>query len=179
MLRLLVPLLLLRLFWRSRGNGGYRAQIWHRLGLYGPHRAALARERVWVHAVSVGETLAIIPLIERLLAERPEARVLITSTTPTGAEQVRQKLGDRVDWDWVPFDTPGAVKRFFAHWHPTLGVLVETEIWPNSGHPCGCPRGAHGAAECPVVQAVSPRVRARRWINPSYAGLSFGCCCTR
>ena len=131
MLRLLVPLLLLRLFWRSRGNSGYRAQIWHRLGLYGSHRAALARERVWVHAVSVGETLAIIPLIERLLAEKPEARVLVTSTTPTGAEQVRQKLGDRVDWDWVPFDTPGAVRRFFAHWHPTLGVLVETEIWPN------------------------------------------------
>ena len=131
MLRLLVPLLLLRLLWRSRGNAGYRAQIWHRIGLYGRHRPALARERVWVHAVSVGETLAIIPLIERLLAERPEARVLITSTTPTGAEQVRQKLGDRVDWDWVPFDTPGAVRRFFAHWHPTIGVLVETEIWPN------------------------------------------------
>ena len=53
------------------------------------------------------------------------------STTLTGAEQVQQKLGGRVEWCWAPFDTPGAVRRFLKHWHPTLGALVETEIWPN------------------------------------------------
>jgi 3-deoxy-D-manno-octulosonic-acid transferase len=57
--------------------------------------------------------------------------VLVTSTTPTGAEQVQQKFAGRVEWCWAPFDTPGAVKRFLAHWHPTVGALVETEIWPN------------------------------------------------
>ena len=71
------------------------------------------------------------PLLERLLADRPDLTVLVTSTTPTGAEQVQQKFAGRVEWCWAPFDTPGAVKRFLEHWHPTVGALVETEIWPN------------------------------------------------
>ena len=71
------------------------------------------------------------PLLERLLADRPDLTLLVTSTTPTGAEQVQQKFAGRVEWCWAPFDTPGAVKRFLEHWHPTLGALVETEIWPN------------------------------------------------
>ena len=81
--------------------------------------------------MSVGETLAMAPLLERLLADRPDLTVLVTSTTPTGAEQVQQKFAGRVEWCWAPFDTPGAVKRFLEHWHPALGALVETEIWPN------------------------------------------------
>ena len=75
--------------------------------------------------------MAIAPFVERLLAERPDLSVLVTSTTPTGAEQVQQKLGGRVEWCWAPLDTPGAVTRFLERWHPTLGALVETEIWPN------------------------------------------------
>ena len=130
-MRLAVPFLLLRLLWRSRRHSGYRSQLWHRLGLYGRHRASRSNERVWIHAVSVGETLAMAPLLERLLADRPDLTVLVTSATPTGAEQVQQKFAGRVEWCWAPFDTPGAVKRFLAHWHPTLGALVETEIWPN------------------------------------------------
>ena len=130
-MRLAVPFLLLRLLWRSRQHSAYRSQIWHRLGFYGRHRALRSAGRVWIHAVSVGETLAVAPLLERLLAERPDLSVLVTSTTPTGAEQVQQKFGGRVEWCWAPFDTPGAVKRFLEHWHLTLGALVETEIWPN------------------------------------------------
>jgi len=119
------------LLWRSRDHAGYRSHIRRRFGWYGHDRPEHAGQRIWIHAVSVGETLAVIPLIERLLAERPNLRVLITSTTPTGADQVQQKLGNSVDWDWAPFDTPGAVKRFFDHWHPALSAFVETEIWPN------------------------------------------------
>ena len=130
-MRLLAPVVVLRLLWRSRDHAGYRSHIRRRFGWYGHDRAIHSGVRIWVHAVSVGETLAVIPLIERLQIERPEVRVLMTSTTPTGADQVRQKLGDRVDWDWTPFDTPGAVKRFFEHWHPTLCAFIETEIWPN------------------------------------------------
>ena len=130
-MHLAVPFLLLRLLWRSRQHSGYRSQIWHRLGFYGRHRASRSGQRVWIHAVSVGETLAIVPLLQRLLAERPDLSVLVTSTTPTGAELVQQKLGGCVEWCWAPFDTSGAVKRFLEHWHPTLGALVETEIWPN------------------------------------------------
>ncbi|MGB2191137.1 MAG: 3-deoxy-D-manno-octulosonic acid transferase [Luminiphilus sp.] len=130
-MRLAVPFLLLRLLWRSRRHSGYRSQLWHRLGLYGRHRASRSNERVWIHAVSVGETLAMAPLLQRLLAGRPDLTVLVTSTTPTGAEQVQQKFAGRVEWCWAPFDTPGAVRRFLEHWHPTVGALVETEIWPN------------------------------------------------
>ena len=130
-MRLAVPFLLLRLLWRSRQHSTYRSQIWQRQGFYGRYRASRSGERVWIHAVSVGETLAIAPLVERLLVERPDLSVLVTSTTPTGAEQVQQKLGGRVEWCWAPFDTPGAAKRFLEHWHPTLGALIETEIWPN------------------------------------------------
>ena len=130
-MRLAVPFLLLRLLWRSRRHSGYRSQLWHRLGLYGRHRASRPNERVWIHAVSVGETLAIAPLLELLLAERPDLSLLVTSTTPTGAEQVEQKLGGRVEWCWAPLDTPGAVNRFLEYWQPALGALVETEIWPN------------------------------------------------
>ena len=130
-MRLLVPVVVLRLLWRSRDHAGYRSHIRRRFGWYGHDRPEHAGQRIWIHAVSVGETLAVIPLIERLLAERPNLRVLITSTTPTGADQVQQKLGNSVDWDWAPFDTPGAVKRFFDHWHPALSAFVETEIWPN------------------------------------------------
>jgi len=130
-MRLTLPVLLLRLLWRNRQHSGYRSQIWHRSGFYGRHRALRPGGRVLIHAVSVGETLAIAPLRERLLAERQDLSVMVTSTTPTGAEQVQQKLGGRVEWCWAPFDTPGAVGRFLEHWHSTLGALVETEIWPK------------------------------------------------
>jgi len=75
---------------RSRQHISYRSQIWHRFGFYGRHRASRSGERVWIHAVSVGETLAITPLLERLLAGRPDLSVLVTSATPTSAEQVQQ-----------------------------------------------------------------------------------------
>ena len=130
-MRLLVPLFLVRLWWRGRNQSGYRAHLWRRLGWYGTALASRPRKLVWIHAVSVGETLAIAPLIERLLSDRDDLSLLITSTTPTGAAQVRQRFGERVFSDWMPFDTPGAVRRFLTHWQPLVGVLVETEIWPN------------------------------------------------
>ncbi len=130
-MRLLLPLLALRLMWRSRHHAGYRQNLLHRLGVYGGQDPGSPGDRVWVHAVSVGETVAIAPLLERLLLERPDLSILVTSTTPTGAEQVRRQFGERVDADWVPFDTPGATARFFDHWRPATGVLVETEVWPN------------------------------------------------
>ena len=130
-MRLLVPLFLARLWWRGRNQSGYRANLWRRLGWYGTAPVPRPHKPIWIHAVSVGETLAIAPLIERLLNDRKDLSLLITSTTPTGAAQVRQRFGERVCSDWIPFDTPGAVRRFLRHWQPLAGVLVETEIWPN------------------------------------------------
>lgn len=130
-MRLLVPLFLARLWWRGRNQSGYRAHLWHRLGWYGTALASRPHKLIWIHAVSVGETLAVAPLIERLLSDRDDLSLLITSTTPTGAAQVQQRFGEQVFSDWIPFDTPGAVRRFLTHWQPLVGVCVETEIWPN------------------------------------------------
>lgn len=131
-MRLLIPALLVRLWWRGRRHPGYRRSPLRRLGYYSYDRVQESEARVWFHAVSVGETLAIAPLVEKLLAERADFRVLITSTTPTGAERVRDLFADRVDTDWAPFDTPGAVRRFLDHWRPLVAAFVETEIWPNA-----------------------------------------------
>lgn len=132
LLRLLVPLMLLRLLWRSHANSAYRAGLWQRLALGLPADQKISEQgRIWLHAVSVGETLAMAPLIEQLLHRYPARRLLVTSTTPTGAEQVARLFGDRVDWSWMPIDTPGAVDRFLNYWQPAVVLLAETEIWPN------------------------------------------------
>ena len=81
--------------------------------------------------MSAGETEAIAPLLKRLLAEHPHLSALVTSTTPTGAEWVQQELGGRVEWCWAPLYALEAVRRFLEHWHPTLGALLKTEVWPN------------------------------------------------
>jgi len=128
---ILLPLMLARLLWRSRQNPDYRRGLFQRLALGLPAPGYPEKPRIWIHAVSVGETLAIAPLVERILAELPNHVVLMTSTTPTGADQVRRIFGDRVEWAWVPFDTVGCVDRFLKHWSPALIGLVETEIWPQ------------------------------------------------
>lgn len=131
-LRCLVPLFILRLLWRSRHHRGYRCALAQRLGYGYPLAETTAQARIWLHAVSVGETLAMAPLVESLLITYPQRRILITSTTPTGAEQVRRLFGNRVDRCWMPFDTPGAIRRFLGHWRPGILLLAETELWPNS-----------------------------------------------
>ena len=175
-MRLLVPLFLARLWWRGRNQSGYRAHLWRRLGWYGTAPASRPPKLIWIHAVSVGETLAIAPLIERLLSDREDLSLLITSTTPTGAAQVRQRFGERVFSDWIPFDTPGAVRRFFTHWQPCVGVFVETEIWPNMV----AQANAKAIAVVLLNARLSPR-SARGYAacverDPSDACLFFGNC---
>ena len=136
LLRCAVPVMLLRLLWRSRRNPDYRARLVERLAFDLPNRAPGAPAPLWVHAVSVGETLAIAPLVEALLNADSQRPVLMTSTTPTGAAQVRRLFGNRVEHCWVPFDTPGSAARFLNHWCPVALVLVETELWPNIIRAC-------------------------------------------
>ena len=124
---LLLPFLLLRLWWRGRKAPGYRRHWAQRLGL-GP---VLDRPVIWIHAVSVGETVAITPLVERLLQRYPGHRILLTNMTPTGAEQVRQRFGDRVEQRFCPWDLPLALRAFLRRTRPALCIIVETELWPN------------------------------------------------
>ena len=102
----LVPLLLLRLLWRSRRAPAYRRRLRERFGYFGQRPAAPA---IWVHAVSVGETLAAVPVIEELLRDYPAYSLVVTTTTPTGSERVQALFGSRVFHVYAPWDLPGAV----------------------------------------------------------------------
>ena len=122
------PAYLLRLWWRGRAEPGYREAMPERLGHY---RDAPSSGWLWVHAVSLGETRAAAALIAALRERRPGARLLLTHGTATGREAGRELLRDGDRQTWLPFDTRGAVRRFVAHFRPAVGVLMETEIWPN------------------------------------------------
>ncbi|MGI8841306.1 MAG: 3-deoxy-D-manno-octulosonic acid transferase [Caulobacteraceae bacterium] len=85
----------------------------------------------WLHGVSVGESLSLLPLVERLHGERPNAAILVTSGTRASAEVLARRLPAGAVHQYAPIDTPGAVGRFLDHWRPDLGVFVESELWPN------------------------------------------------
>lgn len=129
-MRLLVPLLVGRLLWRSRREPLYRVALPERLGLGAPTPAGAC----WVHAVSLGETRAVQPLVEALRQLHPDLRLLLTHGTATGREAGEALLGPRDHQRWLPLDTPGAVRRFLRRHRPALGVLMETEVWPNLLH---------------------------------------------
>jgi len=130
---LMLPLVLARLWLRGRKEPGYRRHIGERFGRYA---VPVSPGCLWLHAVSVGETRAAQPIIERLLARYPESRVLLTHMTPTGRTTGEQLYGDRVLRCYLPYDFPGAVERFLDHYRPTLGLIMETEIWFNLVHAC-------------------------------------------
>ena len=130
LMRLLVPLLIARLFVRARREPLYGQAVGERLGL----GAATAPGAVWLHAVSLGETRAAEPLIRALRAARPGLRLLLTSSTATGRETAATLLQAGDAQRWLPLDTPGAVRRFLRRHRPAIGVLMETEVWPVLQH---------------------------------------------
>jgi 3-deoxy-D-manno-octulosonic-acid transferase len=85
----------------------------------------------WLHAISVGESVSLLPLIGRLASERPDLRILVTSGTRASAEILARRLPPQALHQYAPVDTPGAVGRFLAHWRPDVGIFVESELWPN------------------------------------------------
>lgn len=136
LLRLLQPAYLAKLWWRGRAEPAYREAIGERFGRY-RDAAPAPRTLLWLHAVSLGETRAAAALVEALRRERPGLRLLLTHGTATGRAAGSALLrpagpGHAGDLQaWLPVDTPEAVARFLAHFKPALGVLMETEIWPN------------------------------------------------
>lgn len=126
-----LPAVFLRLIWRGRKEPGYRRHLLERFGVYA--RVPLV-PRIWVHAVSVGETRAAQPLVEALLAAYPDHHVLLTHMTATGRDTgaaVFARHGARVRQCYLPYDTGLMTKRFLRHFRPRLCVLMETEVWPN------------------------------------------------
>jgi 3-deoxy-D-manno-octulosonic-acid transferase len=129
-LRLLAPVILLRLWWRGLREPGYRRDIGERFGFYGeaPPRS---RPLLWMHAVSVGEARASAALLRALAAAHPDHDLLATCMTAAGRDTLKELHGEAVEIAWLPYDYPGAVRRFLERYRPRLGLLMETELWPN------------------------------------------------
>lgn len=127
-LYLLAPITIYHLIWRGFRQPAYFERWDER---YASYQAATDSAPVWLHAVSVGEVNAAAPLVDRLLRDHPQLRVVVTTITPTGSERVQALWGEAVVHVYLPYDLPGAVARFLAHFRPALALIVETELWPN------------------------------------------------
>jgi 3-deoxy-D-manno-octulosonic-acid transferase len=128
---LVAPLAVLRLLIRSRRERGYREHIGERFGFGPARRADDLAPLIWVHAVSVGETRAAQPLIDALQQAHPDARILLTHMTPSGRATGVELYGERVSRSYLPYDSPSLVRRFLRAWRPSLGIVMETEVWPT------------------------------------------------
>jgi 3-deoxy-D-manno-octulosonic-acid transferase len=128
-LRLLEPLAPRLLDARAKQGKEDPIRVDERLG-----RASLPRpdgDLIWLHGVSVGETLSLLPVVERFRQQRPDLTVLVTSGTLTSAQLLAKRLPEGVIHQFAPVDAPGAVTAFLDHWQPSLAVFVESELWPN------------------------------------------------
>jgi len=132
LLRCIIPFVLLRYLWRSRKNKAYRQHFSERFGFvaFQPEEAKI----IWLHAVSVGETIAIRPLVEALLKQYPDHKIWITNGTINGRARTQALFGNRVLNSYAPYDLPSATRRFIQSVHPVLVLIMETEVWPNWMH---------------------------------------------
>ncbi len=131
---LALPLIVLRLLYRAWKAPAY-ARRWHeRFGFF--NKPVSQKKAIWVHTVSVGESIAAAPLVRQLMKAFPEHRMVVTTMTPTGSEQVKNLYGDTVFHVYAPYDLPGAVHRFLNRIQPELAVIMETELWPNTIAAC-------------------------------------------
>jgi len=127
-LYLLVPVTVYHLIWR-----GFRQQAYlHRWSeRYARYHRRPGPPVLWLHAVSVGEVNAAVPVVNALRRGRPDLRLLVTTITPTGSERVRALWGHDIEHVYLPYDLPGAVGRFLDHYRPHAALIMETELWPN------------------------------------------------
>ena len=124
----LLPFLPLRLAWRARTQPEYLQHVGERFGFYNEKPT---KPIIWLHAVSVGETRAAAPLIKLFQQRNPQHQILLTHMTPTGRATSEELWGDGILRCYLPYDYPFAVRRFLRHFQPRLGILLETELWPN------------------------------------------------
>jgi 3-deoxy-D-manno-octulosonic-acid transferase len=163
------PLLRRKLRRRGAAEPGYLERIDERFGRY---EGSTEAGRLWIHAVSLGETRAAAILVDALRAARPGLRILFTHGTATGRTEGERLLREGDAQAWLPWDTPGAVRGFLRHFRPCAGVLMETEVWPNLAAECR-------AQGVPLVLAnarlseksLRGALRARRLLAPAYGAL--------
>lgn len=127
------PLLRRKLRRRGVAEPGYLEHVEERFGHY---QGSTEPGRLWVHAVSLGETRAAAILVAALREARPDLRILLTHGTATGRAEGQRLLREGDVQAWLPWDTPAAVRRFLNHFQPSAGILMETEVWPNLAAAC-------------------------------------------
>ncbi len=124
------------LYWFVRGI--FNRAYWNRFGQrFGFGYPVIPNGSIWIHAVSVGEVQAAVPLVRALARRYPERTLLVTTVTPTGAARVASAFCGTVEHCYIPFETPNAVRKFFNATNPRIALIMETEIWPNLYHACG------------------------------------------
>ncbi|BBT38160.1 lipid IV(A) 3-deoxy-D-manno-octulosonic acid transferase [Pseudomonas putida] len=130
-----LPLVALRLYLRARKAPAYGQRIAERFAC---KLAPMRQGGIWVHAVSVGESIAAAPMIRALLKAYPDLPITLTCMTPTGSERIRAMFAEepRIQHCYLPYDLPWAAGRFLDHVRPRLGIIMETELWPNHIHQC-------------------------------------------
>ena len=173
LLRLALPFLLARLWWRGRAEPGYRDAVTERFGIY---RIDRAERLLWIHAVSVGEARAAEPLVRALGGALPDHRILMTCTTAAGRETIKQLYGESVLVAYLPYDLPEGMQRFLEYYRPRLGILMETELWPNLLAQCS----RHGLPVLLANARLSARSARgyRRWgalARPAVGALAAVC----
>ncbi len=158
----LSPLLLLHTLWAGWSRcGGWRF-VRQRLGWFGKTRPC----DIWLHAASVGEVNAALPLLRRLLERHPDRQVLVTTNTPSGASALQRRLGGKVAHAYLPLDWSGAVARFLTRFRPGCALIMETELWPNLFGAC-----RHRNVPLLVINARLSRrtLKAGPWVRRLYA----------
>jgi len=173
LLRLVLPLVLLRLWWRGRAEPLYREAVAERFGHYDGDRP---EKLIWIHAVSVGEARAAAPLVQALAGAFADHRILMTCTTAAGRETIKQLYGESVLVAYLPYDLPEAVQHFLEYYRPRLGILMETELWPNLLAQCS----RHGVRVLLASARLSARSARgyRRWgalARPAIGALAAVC----
>lgn len=123
-----LPIFVARLYVRSLKNPAYRKRMAERFAFYRKSEPV----DIWVHAVSLGEMIAITPMLNKLLEQKPNLSLLITTTTPSGSSQVQKHFSGRVAHVYFPYDLPWLVNRFLKQWQPKVALFMETEVWPNT-----------------------------------------------
>ncbi len=169
LVRAMVPLVRRKLARRARSEPMYGQWVPERFGHY---EGVAEPGAVWIHAVSLGETRVAAVLIEALRAQHPGLRLLLTHSTATGRAQGQSLLQAGDQQAWLPWDTPQAVAAFLRHFQPRVGILMETEVWPNLSAACQ----QAGVPLFLVNARLNPRSHrlALRWsalARPAYAAL--------
>ena len=133
LLYLAVPVIAVRLWLRSRKAPAYAKRIGERFAINLPE---FKQGGIWLHAVSVGESIAAAPVVKALQEQYPDLPITMTCMTPTGSERIQSLFGDSVQHSYLPYDLPICSRRFFKRLKPRLAIVMETELWPNHINQC-------------------------------------------